>query len=100
MAQATIRFGVEELKEIVQLAGRELEREDRYITGCFLRNSLYANHGHDPIPGIRYLMNERYYQRLIARALLLATESILRPSVTAILSTSHFILGPQPMLWP
>ncbi len=63
-------FGIDELKKIVQLAGQELEREDRYIAGCFARNPVYPARDHEWIPGIYYLKDERYYQRVVARALL------------------------------
>jgi hypothetical protein len=63
-------FGVKELEQIVQLAGLELEREDRLIAGSFATNSVYHGHGSDLVPGICYLKNERYYQRVVARALL------------------------------
>ncbi|HUI43985.1 MAG TPA: hypothetical protein VL523_18635, partial [Terriglobia bacterium] len=64
------RFGLDELNQIVELAGRELEREDRYIAGCFDRNAAYRFHGPQWSPGIYYLDDEKYYQRTVARALL------------------------------
>lgn len=63
-------FGIKELEQIVQLGGLELKREDRFINGCFTMNRVYHGHGTDLVPGIPYLKDERYYQRVMARALL------------------------------
>jgi len=63
-------FGLEELKQIVDLAGQELEREDRYIAGSFARNPAYSAQTPTRFPGIFYMKNEGYYQRVTARALL------------------------------
>ena len=65
-----LSFGLNELKEIVELGGRELEREDRYIAGCFARNAAYSVRSPDWFPGIMYMKYELYFQRVIARALL------------------------------
>ncbi len=63
-------FGMSKLELIVDLAGRELEREDRYIAGSFARNPAYSAPGDKWFPGILHLDDEKYYQRVTARALL------------------------------
>jgi len=58
-------FGNEHLKALVECAGRALEFEDRYLTGCAhvrgwktIRTGIWAN------------INERYYQFVVWRALM------------------------------
>ncbi len=65
-----LRFGTSELEQLVRLVGEELEREDRYIAGCFARNPAYSTPTGKWFPGILYLCKEEYYQRVAARALL------------------------------
>jgi hypothetical protein len=61
-------FSGEDLSKIVTLAGQALEAEDRYICGCFQRNPTYGDS--DLVPGIKLLCDERFYQRVVHRALL------------------------------
>jgi len=63
-------FGLDELKQIVDLAGQELEREDRLIAECFAKNPAYSDRQPEWFPGIMYMKNEAYYQRVATRALL------------------------------
>lgn len=65
-----VRFGMPELEQIVRLAGKEIEREDRYIAGCFVRNPAYSIQNNKYFPGILRQDDEKFYQRLTARALL------------------------------
>ena len=61
-------FTEKDLERIVELAGQALESEDRFICGCFERNSIYRKN--KATPGITYFKNEGYYQRFVLRALL------------------------------
>ncbi|HEV3480786.1 MAG TPA: hypothetical protein VGR97_00505 [Candidatus Acidoferrales bacterium] len=63
-------FGMSELRQIVKLAVEELDREDRYIAGSFARNPAYWATAKKRFPGIPHLDDEKYYQRVTARALL------------------------------
>lgn len=58
-------FGNEDVKRLVECAGRALEFEDRYLTGC-----AYANGWANGPVGIRINSNEHYYQSIIWRALM------------------------------
>jgi hypothetical protein len=56
------------LCELVQIGGRALEHEDRFIAGCMLNNvELY---GDSEPRGLLRIRNERYYQFVITRALM------------------------------
>lgn len=62
-----VQFNKEHLKDLVELTGRLVEGEDRFIRGCLQRNQSYAR---AKIWGMSDFDNERYYQRLVLRALL------------------------------
>lgn len=58
------------LDELVEIGGRALEQEDRFITGCVtLNHHLY---GDGKPGGLLRFSNERYYQFIICRALMSA----------------------------
>ncbi len=58
-------FSKHDVKCLVECAGRALEFEDRYLTGC-----AHANGWINGRVGIRVNTNERYYQFIIWRALM------------------------------
>lgn len=63
-------LGPSELEEMVRLTGQALEREDHYIAECFAKNNAYSAQAYGWHPGILHLDDEKYYQRMTARALL------------------------------
>lgn len=63
-------FGPNELKQIVELTGQELEHEDRHIAESYRRNAVYSARDTEWIPGILHFRDERYFQRVAARGLL------------------------------
>ncbi len=70
-------FTGDDLNRIVELGGQALELEDRFICGCLSRNPVYS--GSKQAFGITYLKDERYYQRLILRALLPSFPYMVKP---------------------
>ena len=68
MTSGQRKFNKEDLEKLISIAAYALEQEDRYITGCTtVRQDLY-NDGKPP--GILRFNNERFYQYIIARALM------------------------------
>jgi hypothetical protein len=63
-------FTFDDLCKMVELGGRALEAQDRFISGCFERNPAYCNS--NEIPGIKVpsLCDERFYQRVVYLSLL------------------------------
>jgi hypothetical protein len=55
-----------EFKHLIQIAGTALEAEDRYIREAIAANPIAYPNGRD---GILRINNERYYQFIVARAL-------------------------------
>src|SRR5256885_1762062 len=56
------------IRDIVEIGGRALEDEDRFIAGCTTINAhLYDDNGPR---GLLRFANERYYQFVVARALM------------------------------
>src|SRR6266436_4553238 len=56
------------IRDIVEIGGRALEYEDRFIVGCTTINAhLYDDKGPQ---GLLRIANERYYQFVVARALM------------------------------
>src|SRR5438046_2281260 len=71
----TSSFAGEELKQIVDLGGQALESEDKYIRKCFKNNPVYGGQ----VPGITFLRDERYYQRIVVRALFPSFRYMVKP---------------------
>jgi len=61
-------FDANDLKTVVDLTGRLLESEDRFVCGCVERNPVYKRT--NQIRGIWLMENERYFQWLTFRPLL------------------------------
>jgi hypothetical protein len=62
-------FTEKDLEMIVHIAGKELESENRAICESFKTNPALSGNTR-LVPGIKLLENERYYQRVVYRALL------------------------------
>jgi hypothetical protein len=61
-------FNHADLRSIVELTGKQLESEDKFISTAFKENPAYAKS--DQPAGIMLINNERYWQYLTLRALL------------------------------